>query len=103
MPRKNKCAQKRRQKVDRSPYKRAPRSRSPLLDEKIVRPVGLCPKSHKLKFDTEENAATALTQARAAHRGSGRIEKRYYKCPDCSGFHLTSRETWVDREGKNDE
>lgn len=63
---------------------------------KIVRPVGLC--FGKLKFDTEANAAIALTQARAAHAGTGRIEKRHYLCPKCKGYHLTSLEKWVERE-----
>lgn len=98
MSRKNSRAQKTR--LHRSGEGRHPSARKhyPKLERMqalsdTIRPVGMC--GRKLKFDTEENAATALEQARAAHSGSGHIEKRYYPCRECGGFHLTSREKWT--------
>lgn len=50
---------------------------------------------------TEADANKALAQAQAdrARRGSQHVEKRAYACPPggCGGYHLTSRETFVDR------
>ena len=65
--------------------------------EKLVLPTGTCPtKKHRF---TKEDAPLALKQAqqrRAATR-SGRVEKRFYFCDRCSGYHLTSRENWEKR------
>lgn len=103
MPRRNVRAVRTRQHRSGEGKHPAARSHFPKLERMagladIVRPVGVC--GAKLKFDTEENAATALDQAQQAHSGSGHIEKRYYECDKCTGFHLTSREGWIQREGE---
>lgn len=52
-------------------------------------------------FATKEIAAQALAEARAYKEATGnteRIEKRFYRCPACRTYHLTSLETWVERK-----
>lgn len=74
------------------------------LDE-LVLPDGQCrfqsPRKPKARFATKEKAAKALEQARKtrARTGSGRVEKRYYPCPEggCGGYHLTSREEFDEK------
>jgi hypothetical protein len=69
--------------------------------EDLVLPDGQCKhftKRPKARFATKDKAEKALHQAQQqrARIGSGHVEKRTYKCPDggCSGWHLTSRETF---------
>lgn len=52
---------------------------------------GDCP-SGKLRYTDERLAAKALASAQAKRlkRGHDHIEKRYYTCGFCDGFHLTS-------------
>jgi hypothetical protein len=72
--------------------------------ETLVVPHGKCfyrSRKGKMIF-TQNEAEKALRQAQAdrVRRGSAYVEKRVYECPEggCGGWHLTSRETWVDRE-----
>lgn len=64
-------------------------------------PDGTCHfirRSPKAMFATKEKAEKALRQAQLNRQriGSGRMEKRFYKCPEggCGGYHLTSREEY---------
>lgn len=54
-------------------------------------PEGDCP-SGKLRYETESKAAKALrsAQAKRAKHNMARVEKRYYACGFCDGYHLTS-------------
>lgn len=47
---------------------------------------------HKRRFPTEIDAKIALASAQRLRHGSARPkdECRYYRCPHCAGFHLTS-------------
>lgn len=79
-------------------------SRPPAPDvEKLVVPKGKCffrSRKGKMIF-TRVDAETALKQAQLdrVRRGSAYVEKRVYECPPggCGGWHLTSRETYVER------
>lgn len=44
----------------------------------------------KRRFDTEVEAEEALASCWRKRRGT-RVETRYYDCPDCNGYHLTSK------------
>lgn len=73
-------------------------TRRPSLDE-LVMPDGMCtanPRKPKARFATQEKASLALDQAQRLResRGSLHVEKRFYLCPDCAGYHLTSRESY---------
>lgn len=70
---------------------RGPRRPVPLVA--MVLPTGVC-RTGKMRFPDERTAARALRQARQNREAmhSGRVEKRYYRCPHCEGFHLTSRD-----------
>jgi hypothetical protein len=48
----------------------------------------------KVKWKTEFDAQLALGRSRAIidRDPNGHIERRYYRCPRCSFFHLTSQE-----------
>ena len=48
----------------------------------------------KRRFRTRIDAQMALlrTQAKADRGHPRRHERRYYRCPHCAGWHLTSRE-----------
>lgn len=50
-----------------------------------------CAKSGKVRYRTLLDAKIALADT---HRNpkSKRDEKRYYRCPYCDGWHLTSKE-----------
>lgn len=65
--------------------------------EAIVIPDGKCMRNHrkpKARFATEEKARRALKQAQEDRRriGSGHVERRFYYCDNCDGYHLTSTE-----------
>ena len=47
----------------------------------------------KVRFKTELDAKIALAGARRQRRGPARQkdEQRYYRCPECHGYHLTSK------------
>lgn len=52
-----------------------------------------CPASGKVRFADSLDAERAVAQAILAS-GSGnprRREERAYRCPDCDGWHLTSK------------
>lgn len=77
--------------------------------EDIVMPDGRCDfgvKRPKARFSTEAKAAKALEQAKRqrARNGTGHAEKRYYACPEggCGGYHLTSREAYIDGPRRQD-
>ena len=54
---------------------------------------GTCKATGKRKFYTEQAAKTALIQSsKNKDRRHLRRECRYYKCPDCGGWHLTSKD-----------
>jgi hypothetical protein len=74
--------------------------------EKIAVPRGRChfrSAKGKLRFLTEQDAQTALDQARAtrARQHNSTAEKRFYRCEladgGCGDFHLTSLESWTPR------
>lgn len=44
----------------------------------------------KRRFDSPTEAEEALASCWRKRRGT-RIETRYYHCPDCEGYHLTSK------------
>jgi hypothetical protein len=44
-------------------------------------------KCAKIRYKTKLDARIALTLLKAAEHG----EQRYYRCPLCWGFHLTSQ------------
>lgn len=50
-----------------------------------------CPATGKRCFRTEVAAKAALASTRSAGVGGDRRETRYYRCPDCGRYHLTSR------------
>lgn len=52
------------------------------------RKYGKCRTTHKRRFRSEVDAKMALAMAQWADTG----EKRFYSCPFCNGFHLTSQE-----------
>jgi hypothetical protein len=69
------------------------RDMSPWFDSQ-----GDCP-SGKLRYADELQASKALrsAQAKREKRGHYVVEKRWYQCGYCDGFHLTSKEfrdTW---------
>lgn len=48
----------------------------------------------KVRFRTQQDAADALVVAKIARElkhNNKRKECRYYRCPTCAGFHLTSK------------
>lgn len=49
-----------------------------------------CP-SGKKGYRDKIGAMLALAETARASRGANREESRYYKCPDCSWWHLSSR------------
>lgn len=54
---------------------------------------GVCP-SGKLRYASSIDAAIALANAQRARHVKGRdavVEQRHYRCPTCSGWHLTSK------------
>lgn len=58
--------------------------------------------SGKIRYHDKKQAVSYLhliQNTRALHlevQGeTTRNEKRIYKCPDCQGFHLSSRATWT--------
>lgn len=58
-----------------------------------VKAVGKCP-SGNLRFDTEARATEALEAARAYRiaKGETQMEKRWYPCHRCRGYHLTKQD-----------
>lgn len=69
--------------------------------ERMVTPAGKCYFQTWNGLDiypTPAIARRALEQVQAQRRfsGSGRIEKRFFECPEggCGGYHLTSREEY---------
>ena len=50
---------------------------------------GKCGKTGKKRYRTSQDAALALAQTRGVG-GERRRETRYYRCPFCDGWHLTS-------------
>lgn len=50
----------------------------------------------KVRFRTELDAKIALAGTQRQRRGRARTkeEKRYYRCPQCHGYHLTSKPGW---------
>lgn len=58
---------------------------------------GHCKATGKRKYYTEHDVKGALRSAskvRDKNRRRDRVRRecRYYKCPDCDGWHLTSQE-----------
>lgn len=47
-------------------------------------------KCRKIRYRDRLGALMALASTQRA-RSSGREERRAYRCPDCKGWHLTSR------------
>lgn len=96
MPRRNSKVRTRKVKRDRE--KGVPRVKmheQPRVKlEDIVLPDGRC--GRKARFATKDKADAALRQAQheRARRGSTHVEKRYYRCDRCDGYHLTSREAY---------
>lgn len=64
--------------------------------EKTIRADGRCLSAPdgKLGFKTEEKAKAALAQAQSRRlwQNTKHVEKRYYPCPKCGMFHLTSQD-----------
>lgn len=63
----------------------------------------VCPTSRKIRYRDHQQASDALSSARWRRRldeldgiESKRNETRAYKCPDCSGWHVTSIAAWVE-------
>lgn len=74
-----------------SPRKSSNAGHRPLaLPLSRARTLGFC-QSGKLRWPDEVEAAKALEDAVARHKGTGRVECRWYACPTCHGFHLTSQ------------
>lgn len=70
--------------------------------EQMVMPDGICRRNSrkpKARFNTPEKAQKALEQAQRerSRTGSGHVEKRFYKCSACDGYHLTSLEAFEER------
>lgn len=72
--------------------------------ESLIVPKGRCffrSRKGKLIF-TRDEADRALRQAQQgrASRGSSYTESRAYECPEggCGGWHLTSRQVYVERK-----
>ena len=60
--------------------------------EQTIEQQKVC-KSGKIVLADKFEAMLALAQTRTCERRSNnpnRRECRYYRCPDCKGFHLTS-------------
>lgn len=59
----------------------------------VVQTVGKCV-SGRARFDTEALATEALEEARARRirLGHVKIEKRWYPCHRCRGYHLTAQD-----------
>lgn len=102
MPRKNTRAERPRLKRNRhapapivKPHPGAP---PPRPIHEMVRPQGFCP-SKKSRYADEETAQRALDDAQRGRLRAGKlyVEKRYYRCDRCNGYHLTSRETFEKR------
>ncbi len=53
-------------------------------------------KTNKIHYKTAAHAAQALRSC----IDNGREEKRFYLCPFCGAFHLTSKNEWFDRNPK---
>jgi hypothetical protein len=56
-------------------------------------------RTHKQRYLTEARAYLALLAARnlRAEQGSDKVEQRVYRCPECNGWHMTSK---ANEEGK---
>jgi len=54
--------------------------------------VTTCPKTGKLRYRDELGARIALAKLQSRRSSKRRLERRYYHCPFCSGWHLTSKE-----------
>lgn len=53
-----------------------------------------CPESrHKIRFRTHEDATRALSTLRRIGQ-AGEVPVRAYKCPTCTGWHLTCLPGW---------
>ena len=54
---------------------------------------GLCWKTSKWRYPNSKSAKKTLTHLKYYHRkGNKHVESRYYKCPWCEAYHLTSKE-----------
>lgn len=54
---------------------------------------GICKATGKRKFYNEKAARTALNRSnKTKDRRHLRRECRYYECPECNGWHLTSQD-----------
>jgi hypothetical protein len=45
----------------------------------------------KRRYRSEIDAMIALSNAGNRHDGRAKTESRAYRCPDCKGWHLTSK------------
>lgn len=59
-----------------------------------------CAKSGKVRYRTSLDAKIALAKTHRSRKPK-RDEKRYYRCPYCDGWHLTSKE-WKPNKGVSD-
>ena len=50
-----------------------------------------CPATGKLRYPDEIAAQLALISTKRAEQRRVTNERRYYRCPACGGFHLTSQ------------
>ena len=56
-------------------------------------PFVLCAKTGKVRHKNADYAVKALARIVGRHPGRDR-ECRYYQCPHCRGYHLTSQLSW---------
>lgn len=68
----------------------------------------ICPTTGKVRYRGREQANDGLSSAKWQKRRdlrngkeTRRHETRAYRCPECAGWHTTSKKTWIDHEPAN--
>ena len=59
---------------------------------RIGRSKKRCEHSGKVRFRDEKSAKMSMSNARRLNPDSAKQPVRAYLCPDCMGWHLTSKE-----------
>ena len=81
-------------RIERSVTTHQPRKKKgrAVRDGDYIQADGYCSQAGKRRYGSPDRAKEALAAAVARGPGrSGQIEVRYYQCPWCQGYHLTSQ------------
>lgn len=78
--------------MSRQPRRKARRNSQTAPQRRFgAKTAGSC-RTGKMRFPTEIEAMIALADTNRGNAKSGRAESRYYRCPMCQGWHMTSQD-----------